>query len=194
MKRKIVSIQFIENGLIILHNKEVKEYLLKSVDKYIIINKDLFLEELSNIIENNKINKNILTDNLNIIIDNSYSEYYLSNLNDIFKELSFNKIKYINIQDIINIQDDELLIDISTNSIKIITRTETLVNNIYFNKHKFILSIYLKELLKERRINTIYLYGNYPLNKKIIKETEKIICSKVYFYSQSKYIPIKLLI
>ena len=194
MKRNIVSIQFTENGLIILNKKELKEYLLKSVNNYKVINKELFKEEITNIIEKNNINKNILTDNLNIIIDNTYSDIYLLTLKDIMKELSFNKIEFINILDLVHLNNNEILIDISINSIKFISKTKTIKNNIYYQRHKSILNIYLKQIIKEQRLDTIFLYGNYPFTKKIIDNIEKISNCKVYIYSQPKSIPLKLLI
>ena len=101
MKRNLLTIQFIENGLIILNKNKLIKYKLKSINNYFITNKELFIEEISNIIETNKINNNLLTDNIKIIVDSTYSELYLSNLKEIFKELSFNKVDFINIIDIL---------------------------------------------------------------------------------------------
>lgn len=194
MKRNLITIQFIEDGLIILNQNELKEYSLKSVNNHQVINKELFIQEFSPIIESNKINNKIFTDNLNIIIDSSYSNFYLSNLEQLFKELSFNKIEFINILDIIKLNNNELLIELSTTSIKFITNTILLNCNIYNNKYKSIISILLKEVLKNTQIKTIYIYGKHNLNKKNIEYIEKISNSKVYIYTQPYLIPIKLLI
>ena len=194
MKRNLIYLQFTENGLIILHNKELKEYIIKSVNNYEIINKDQFIKEISNILENNKVNNKILTDNINIITDSTYSSFYLSNLESLFKELSFNKIEFTNILSIINIKDDELIIEISTSNIKFLSNIINIKNNIYYFKHKSILSIYLKSIVKKHNIKTIYIIGNYPYNKKIIDHIERITTSKVYIYTQPNLIPIKLLI
>ena len=107
MKRNLITIQFIEDGLIILNQNELKEYSLKSVNNHQVINKELFIQEFSPIIESNKINNKIFTDNLNIIIDSSYSNFYLSNLEQLFKELSFNKIEFINRLDIIKLNNEK---------------------------------------------------------------------------------------
>lgn len=194
MKRNLITIQFIEDGLIILNQNELKEYSLKSVNNHQVINKELFIQEFSPIIESNKINNKIFTDNLNIIIDSSYSNFYLSNLEQLFKELSFNKIEFINILDIIKLNNNELLIELSTTSIKFITNTMLLNCNTYNNKYKSIISILLKEVLKNTQIKTIYIYGKHNLNKKNIEYIEKISNSKVYIYTQPNLIPIKLLI
>ena len=70
---------------------------MSSVDNYKIINKQIFIEEITTIMNENNINKKIITDNLNIIIDDTYSNYEKENLIDLFKELSFNQINFINI-------------------------------------------------------------------------------------------------
>ena len=125
MKRNKLYIQFIENGLIIFYKDKLSEYILKSVDNYQVINKSIFIEEINKIIQTNKINQNIITDNLYIIVDSTLTNFYLSNLEQLFKELSFNKIEYINILDLINITDEELIVDISTSNIKTITKTKS---------------------------------------------------------------------
>lgn len=194
MKRKIITLQFIENGLIILNQKEIKEYILKSVNNYQIINKDTFIEEMTLVIEKNKLNNNLLTTNINIIIDNTYTSFYLHNIETIFKELSFNKIRFTNIIDIINLKNDELIVDISTSNIKILSKTLTINSHIYNKNHKSILTIYLRNLLKEHNITTIYLYGQYPYTSNFIKYIEKISNCKTYTYTYPNQFPIQLLI
>ena len=112
MKRKLIYLQFTENGLIILHNKKIKEFILKSVNNHIIDNKDLFVEEINSILEKNNINNKIVTDNLNILIDSTYSNFYIFSLEMLFKEISFNNIKFTNITDIIELKEEELLVKI----------------------------------------------------------------------------------
>lgn len=159
-----------------------------------IINKDQFIEEITNILDKDKINTKLFTDNLNIIIDSTYSNYYLHNLEQLFKELSFNKVEFTNIVDIIKLGYNELIIEMSTSSIKILSKIINIKNDVYYSKHKTILNTYLKNIIKEHNIKTIYVYGNYPFNKKIIEYLEKITAVKVYIYTQPNLIPIKLLI
>lgn len=193
MKRKLIYLQFTENGLIILHNKKIKEFILKSVNNHIIDNKDLFVEEINSILEKNNINNKIVTDNLNILIDSTYSNFYIFSLEMLFKEISFNNIKFTNITDIIELKEEELLVEISTNSIKILSKTISINNNIYYLKHKSILNIYLKKILKLQSIKTIYIYGNYQFTKKMLEDIERATGIKVYIYTQPNLIPIKLL-
>ena len=166
MKRNQITLQFIENGLIILQKEKLNKYKLESINNYTVINKDLFIEEITNIIDINKINNKLLTDNIKIIIDQTNNKLYLSNLKEIFKELSFNKIEFINIVDILKPKDHELIIDISYNSIKIIYKDTIIQSNIYYSKYKSILSIYLKSILKIYNIKYLYIYGNYQFTNK----------------------------
>lgn len=194
MKRNQITLQFIENGLIILQKEKLSKYKLESVNNYTVINKDLFIEEITNIIDINKINNKLLTDNIKIIIDQTNNKLYLSNLKEIFKELSFNKIEFINIVDILKPKDHELIIDISYNSIKIIYKDTIIQSNIYYSKYKSILSIYLKSILKIYNIKYLYIYGNYQFTNKFIEDIEKICKIKTYLYTQPDLIPISLLI
>ena len=92
MRRQTVTIQFIQNGIIVFNKHQLQKYPLSSVENYKVINKQLFCEEFNKIIEENKINNRILTDNINIIIDDTFKEIDKENLKTILKELSFNKI------------------------------------------------------------------------------------------------------
>ncbi len=194
MKRNLITLQFIENGLIILNKDNLSKYIIKSVNNYQIINKDLFIEEINKIIQTQKINNNILTDNINIIVDNTYTELYLSTIRDIFKELSFNKIEFIKQEKILNPKSNEIIVDISINNIKIITKDNTFQSNIYYSKHKQILSLYVKNILKTNNIKCLYLYGNYIFTNQFIKEIEQICKIKTYIYTQPDLIPIRILI
>lgn len=194
MKRNIITIQFVIDGLIILNKEKINKYKLKSVNNYQVINKELFIEELSKIIDKNEINKNLLTDNLNIIIDSTYTELYKSNLKEIFKELSFNKIEFINTIDIFKPKDNEIIVDISTNSIKILYKDTIIQTNIYYSKYISILNIYMKNILKNYNIKYLYLYGNHSYDKSFIDNLEKTLKIKTYIYTQPELIPIRLLI
>ena len=190
-KRKSITIQFIQQGILLLHNNLINKYELNSVDNYKVINKSLFIEELQNILNQLNINKSILTNNINIIIDNTYSEVEKELLENIFKELSFNKIKFLSITKILKLTKEELLIDISLNNIKIYYLDELLEIRVYFSQYIQNLSIILKKVLTNPNIKVILLFGN-NCNNKIISQIEQITSKKVYIYSQPNLIPIQL--
>jgi hypothetical protein len=193
MKRKKITIQIIQNGIIILNNKEIKQYKINSVDNYRIINKDNFINEMTNIFKKQKINQTIITNDIDIIVDNTYSEIDEEVLLNIFKELSFNNINYIEITEIFNIKKDEIIIDISTNNIKIYYLNEVIEQKVYFYKYNQYINLLLKNILELKQIKTIKLFGNRCNDKKIIKTIEKITNAEVYIYSQPSIVPIYLL-
>jgi hypothetical protein len=193
MKRKKITIQIIQNGIIILNNKEIKQYKINSVDNYRIINKDNFINEMTNIFKKQKINQTIITNDIDIIVDNTYSEIDKEVLLNIFKELSFNNINYIEITEIFNIKKDEIIIDISTNNIKIYYLNEVIEQKVYFYKYNQYINLLLKNILELKQIKTIKLFGNRCNDKKIIKTIEKIANAEVYIYSQPSIVPIYLL-
>jgi len=194
LTRNLLTLQFLENGLIILNKKKLQIFKLNSVNNYQVINKEQFIEEITKILEDNKINNNFLTDNINIIVDSTYSNLYLSTLKYIFKELSFNKIEFINIINILNPKGNEIIIDISSNSIKVFYKDTILYTNIYYSKYKQFLGTYIKNIKKTNNINSIHIYGTHTCSKKFIEDIEKICKIKTYIYTNPELIPIKLLI
>ena len=192
MKRKTITIQFIQNGIILL-SKEWNNYQLESVDNYKIINREKFISEMNEILKKTNINNSLLTDNINIIIDNTYSELDKENINDVFIGLSFNKIKFLELTKLFNLKKQELLIDVSTNNVKIYYIDEVIDQKIYFNKYDQILSILIKNIISIHNIKTIKLFGNKCNNKKIISILEKYSSAEVYIYSQPHQVPITLL-
>ena len=193
MRRQTVTIQFIQNGIIVFNKHQLQKYPLSSVENYKVINKQLFCEEFNKIIEENKINNRILTDNINIIIDDTFKEIDKENLKTILKELSFNKILFINGINIFHLDDNELLINISENNIKFYYYSKILNINIYFKKYKQILNTYIKEILKKYNLKIIKIYGDYKDINNIAKYIEKVLFKEVYTYSYSELMPIKLL-
>ena len=193
MRRQTVTIQFIQNGIIVFNKHQLQKYPLSSVENYKVINKQLFCEEFNKIIEENKINNRILTDNINIIIDDTFKEIDKENLKTILKELSFNKILFINGINIFHLDDNELLINISENNIKFYYYSKILNINIYFKKYKQILNTYIKKILKKYNIKIIKIYGDYKDINNIAKYIEKVLFKEVYTYSYSELMPIKLL-
>ena len=194
MKRNTITIQINYNNIILYLNSEYKTYEFKSISNYKITNKISFIEELNKILELNKINNKLLTDNVNVIIENNYTEDDSNKLIDILKELSFNHIKLINSKDILNIKENDLIINVSDNNIKLYHNHNLLDINIYFNKHLDILAIYIKELIQDYKVKNIKLYGTYKLLHKIVNKLERKVRIEVYIYTQPDLIPIRYFI
>ena len=191
MRRNTITIQINYDNIILYINNEYKIYNFKSIYNYKITNKMLFIDELKNILEINKINNKLLTDNVNIIIENNYTEDDINKLIDILKELSFNHIKFINTKDILNIKENDLIINVSDNNIKLYHNHNNLDINIYFNKHLDILTIYIKELIEDYKVKNIKMYGTYKQLNKIVNKLERKVRKEVYIYTQPDLIPIR---
>lgn len=192
-KRNNIVIQFIQNGILLLHNNNIKEYQLKSVNNYKVINKHLIIEELTNIINKQKINQNILQSNITIIIDSTYTKLDKENIETIFKEIYFNKIKFINLPEILKQTKKELIIDLSQNNIKYYYLNEVIEQKIYFLEYTSNLESILNNILSIHNIESIKIFGNNTKNKKIIKKIEEITNKPVYIYSHPNLIPLILL-
>lgn len=192
-KRSTDTIQFIQNGIIVFTNHKLLKFIMSSVDNYKIIDKSIFIEEITTIIKDNNINNHILTDNINIIIDDTYTNYDKENLYQIFKDLSFNQINFINLITIFSLDNHELLIDISNNIMKFYYQGQLLSINVYFNKYKQILITYLKDIIQEENIKTIKIFGNYDELSTLVKQISKTIFKDIYIYSHPDLMPIKLL-
>lgn len=193
MKRKKITLQIIQDGILLLKDKELQLKKTNSVDNYKIINKEIFINDISKLFKKLKINQSIITDNIDIIIDNTYTEIEKEIIEYIFKELSFNKITFLEITDIFKLQKNEVLIDISKNNIKIYYLNEVLEQKIYFDQHIQYLKLLLRKILLLHNIKNIKLFGNSCNNKEIINTIEKISNSQVYIYSQPNQVPLQLL-
>lgn len=193
MKRNTITLQFVQNGILLLQQKNILSYKLKSVDNYKVINKEQCINELTDIFNKYKINNNFFTDNINIIIDKTYTNLDIEILNNIFKELSFNKTEYLDLINLFNLNNNELLIDLSINCIKLYYNNQVLLNNVYFSKYKQVLNIYLKTLIKKHNIKVIKLFGNYKFTNKLLDEIEHLYKVKTYFYAYPSVMPIRLL-
>ena len=192
-KRSTDTIQFIQNGIIVFTNHKLLKFIMSSVDNYKIIDKSIFIEEITTIIKDNNINNHILTDNINIIIDDTHTNYDKENLSQIFKDLSFNQINFINLITIFSLDNHELLIDISNNIMKFYYQGQLLSINVYFNKYKQTLITYLKDIIQEENIKTIKIFGNYDELSTLVKQISKTIFKDIYIYSHPDLMPIKLL-
>lgn len=192
MKRNTISIQINYNNILIYQDKEYKRYFLKqSIKNYKIFNKEKFIEDFKIIIDKLKINNNLLTDNINIIIDKTYTEDDQSYIKEIFKELSFNKIKLVDNLKLINRKDNELIINICNKNIKFYHNDNVLDINVYFNKHNDVLSTYIKEMIKQYKVKTIKVYGEYKDINKMIYKVERKVRKEVYIYTHPEHIPLR---
>jgi len=113
----IIAIQFINNGILLLINKKIVTYKLQSVNNFKVINRLLFLQEIKKIFKPNKKTNNYY--NISVIIDKTYSNIEKHDIKYLLKLISFKKIEFIDISNILALTKQEIAIDISQKYFKI---------------------------------------------------------------------------
>lgn len=194
MKRNTITLQFTFNGILILSKNKLNEYSLNDcVDKYKVINNQIFIKKIKEILDDLKINQGLLTDNIDIIIDKTYTDLDKNVLEKTFKDISFNKIKFLDLTDKLLTTNNEAMISIHHQATKIYYLNDVIYTDIYFNKHLEILDILIKELNNRYNIKIIKLYGDNQIINKILKFYEKNKKIQAYKFSDPNQIPINLL-
>lgn len=188
MKRNNLYLKWHSNGFQLKYHNKIENYQTKSVDKYKIINRFVFISDFQKIIQSKKINMRLITDNITIIIDTTFSSTYLEYLTQIMKELSFNQINYVDIKELIPLKNNELIIDISYSSLKFYTLKSTYQFNIISGEYIPIILLYLK-ILPLPSTTIIKVFGNNKANKVIVKKLNKLINLDIYYYSDNEKIP-----
>ena len=192
MKKQNLILKFTYDGIFIIYKNKISYYKLKnSVENHKVINKEIFIKSINELIEKLKINNKFFSENISIIVDSTYNHENIQLIISIFKELSFNKIEFINILDLINTNQQTLVIELNENNFKLYYLKSTYEGQIYFNKPISILDPYLKELINNTKINNIYVYGDSIHIKKLINHIEKKYHVSSYYYSNPKIYPLK---
>ncbi len=194
MKRKTIAIFFISNGILLLNNNKITRHIIPSVNNYKVINSNNFMIDINHIFKEKKINSHILTDNIKILIDSSYSDQDISLLEIIFKELSFNKIEFINWINKAENKDKTLILNLSSTNIKIYYDQKTYIINIIYNKFIEILEPYLKILSKKYSIKSIRMFGDNENILHLRDDIENKIGLKTYIYSNPLIYPLELIV
>ena len=194
MKRKSVYLQFLDEGIIVLKNNKIYKYDLPTIIyQYKIIKTDEFINNMKVIIDELKINNNILSDNVFIIIDSLFQEYEKMYIINIFKDLYFNEISFIKVEDLLKINNSSIDIRVSRNMIIIYTLEKTYYVNIYFEKYFEVLYLYLKNIMRCKEIKLIRFFGDSKSIVDLLSKIELKIKNNIYIYAKSDIIPISLL-
>lgn len=191
MKRNHIILEITDTGIHIVNKKKIITISkMISVNNFKVINNEIFIQELKGILEEYKINNNILTDNITIIVPNNYINLEINNIKSIFKDLSFNIIEVVRKSKFLEIEKKEILIEINYSDIYIYFTDKVIYTNYLYNKNIEILNVYLKEILKNQEIINIKLFGYNKDLKKIREYIEKKYQIETYIYSHPKLHPI----
>jgi len=188
MRRNNLYLKWHSNGFQLKYHNQIDNYTLLSVVQYKITNRNEFLSEFQNILQDKKINMHLITDNITIIIDETFSSSYIEYLKELMKELSFNQINFLNIKKILSPKSNELIIDISLKSLKFYFSSNTYQLNIINNEYLPLILLYLK-ILPLKSLNTIKIFGTNQAIKNISQTLNNLIPLDVYYYSDYSKIP-----
>ena len=194
MKKELI-IKFTYDGILLLNKNLISNYsLISSVENYKIINRQKFISSLNKIIDKLKINKHLFSENISIIIDSTYNKEDIEIITECLKELSFNKINYLNILNILKPYQKELIIELSNVSFKIYYLNNIYISNIYFQKPLQFITPFLNELIKSNNINYIKIYGSSNSIPTLLNYLERKYHIKAYYYSKPELYPMQLFV
>jgi len=167
-----------------------KESLIREKAKRNIINNGKvakpqeFLKFLETILKKNKLNKGIINNNIIVLVDPNYTQADTEVINNILDQLSFNKIRFINILS---------LLDISKNKIWIIANKKYMYL-IHYNYKNKIEAIFIDLKLFKNNINMLIrhllifikrkqtiIIGIYDNLEMLATKIEKESKSNIYF-------------
>ena len=171
-----------DNELYIVNNKDIINYKLKSINKGYIINKELFINEFSKIIKKEKIKLKLLGNKIKIVKNSYFKESDLFYIEDIFNELGFLKIEYIDIKEFF--REEGTFIEVNNSYLVLNIEDGIYLDLDYFKDIPRILN-YFGEMIKKE----IIFFG---LNKNI--PLLKVNNKDVYYMDNfQKFIPDSLL-
>ena len=91
-----------DNEIFIINKQKIINNKLKSISKGYIINKDEFINEFGKLLKKEKIKLKILASNIKIIKNSYFKKADLFYFENIFNELGFGKIEFLDIKELFN--------------------------------------------------------------------------------------------
>lgn len=165
-----------DNELFIINKKHIISNKLKSIDKGFIINKEEFINEFLKIIKKEKIKIKLLNNSIKIVNNTYFHSSDLFYLENIFNELGFEKIEFLDIKELLS--DNATYLEIN-NTYLVITNEGIYLDLDYFKDIPKILE-YFDKILK----NKIILFGQNKIIP-LIKVNNKEI---FYFDNYQKFV------
>ncbi len=165
-----MDILYLDDYINIYSNKLKKILVIKPYQKTLkngfIIDKDKFMQMFIKVLNENKINNNIMGGSITIITNGLTTSFYKENLIKVMEELNYKKIKIINEKTLINIDRNTLFINALYDSLIFYYLDELGKIKSIIYENDFV----LKKIL-------ISIISNYDKKKIIVvgKNTEEVI-------------------
>ncbi len=169
---KELIVYFYDNVLAIVYQGKVRKYKLNCICNGMVVHRACFLEKFLKILKSEKIRSKLFGDKIFIVKDVYFKESDLFYLENIFIELGFIKVEYIDIKDLLN--DSYTYIGVFQNYMVFYFLEPVVVSLKYFRDISKLIS-YFKEYYQEY----VVLFGsneNIPLIQ--------AIDTKIYYIDQ----------
>ncbi len=156
-----------------------------------IIDRDKFIKRFNKIIIDNKLNKNIFNNTITIIINSSYTKEDKRIITEIFEELNYKQIQYINELNYLTINKNNLIINYNDTYFYFYYLNNKGNIDMLMLPNNSITNAFFIEYIKLLKKNNIYLFGKsfYTITKKL--NQEKI---NYYFYEESNNLILMLIL
>ena len=173
------------NNILVI--KPYKNTLLNSH----IIDKDKFIKRFNKIIIDNKLNKNIFNNTITIIINSSYTKEDKKVLTDVFEELNYKNIKFINEINYLNVNKNNLIINYNDTYFYFYYQNYKGNIDMLMLPNNNITSVFITDYIKLLKKKNIYLFGKSFLDITSKLDKEKI---NYYYYEESANLILNLIL
>ena len=188
MKPKKIVMYIVDDNIILWQDF----FMIEKVKKNIIKNGKIakpqeFIKCFESILKKYKLNKNIIT-NINVLIEPNYTQADTMILNNILDKLSFNKIEFISIISLLDINKQRIWLIVNKNYLHLIqlnykNKIETIfIDYKLFKKNINLLIKHLSIFLKRKQV---ILVGSYNCLEALAVKIEKESGSKTYYIEDS---------
>lgn len=188
MKPKELIMYIVDDNIILWQDFFIIEKVKKTILKNGKISKPQeFIKCIESILKKYKLNKNIIT-NINVLIDPNYTQADTMILNNILEKLSFNKIEFISIISLLDINKQKVWLIVNKNYLHLIqlnykNKIETIF--IDYKLFKNIINLLIKHLSIFLKRKQVILVGNYSDLEALAVKIEKESGSKTYYIEGS---------
>ena len=147
-----------------------------------IIDRDKFIKRFSKIIIDNKLNKNIFNSTITILINSSYTKEDKKLLTDVFEELNYKNIRFINEINYLNINKNNLIINCNDTYFYFYYQNHKGNIDMLILPNNNITSTFITNYIKLLKKKNVYLFG-----KSFLDITSKLDKAKInyYYYEES---------
>ncbi len=154
-----------------------------------IIDRNKFIKRYNKLIEENKLTNNLFNNNITIIINNTYTEEDKRILLEVFEELNYKNIKFIQEINYLNIEKKNVYICFNYNYFYIYDLSPLGKVKVYIFLNNNLTKYLIPTILKYFKNKKIFIYGkNYQEIVNILKNTKY----HYYYFEESENLILKI--